>query len=307
MRFVALGDSITVGMGDPMPDGSWRGWARLLADALPATEFHNLAAAGALTADVERAQLPRALELRPDLAAVIVGVNDTLRGTFDPTRIAASYAHTLGALRATGAPVLTMRLPDPGLMFGLPGVLARPLGRRVTAVNRVLDALADRFGTLHFDAAGHPETYDRRMWSIDRLHPSERGHRMVAGAYHDLLAAYGVGTGARPDPEPTGAPPTRRAQLHWMATKGTRWLMDRSHDLVPYLLRMALAEMLGRNRDDVEEYCQDVEPAGLDAAGLDVTGLDVTGLDVEATEAFYPAGLASDVDQSPQPSQRVGS
>ena len=31
-RFVALGDSITVGMGDPAPG---RGWAALLAGSLP--------------------------------------------------------------------------------------------------------------------------------------------------------------------------------------------------------------------------------------------------------------------------------
>jgi lysophospholipase L1-like esterase len=286
VRFVALGDSITVGMGDPMPDGGWRGWARLLADALPASEFHNLATAGALTADVERTQLPRALELRPDLAAVIVGVNDTLRGTFDPAQIAAASAHTLGALRATGAHVLTMRLPDPGLMFGLPGLLARPLGRRIAAVNRVVDALAGRFGTLHFDAAGHPATYDPRMWSIDRLHPSERGHRMVAGAYHDLLAAYGVGTGPRPDPEPTAPPPTRRAQLHWMATKGTRWVLDRSTDLVPYLLRMALTELLGRTRDEAE----DDEPFRL-AACLDPTDAFDPMDALEPTDALGPTDV----------------
>ena len=31
--FVALGDSITVGMGDPAPGGGWRGWAALLVGA----------------------------------------------------------------------------------------------------------------------------------------------------------------------------------------------------------------------------------------------------------------------------------
>ncbi len=35
--FVALGDSITVGMGDPAPEGGgWRGWAALLAASLHA-------------------------------------------------------------------------------------------------------------------------------------------------------------------------------------------------------------------------------------------------------------------------------
>jgi hypothetical protein len=96
--------------------------------------------------------------------------------------------------------------------------------------------VATRFGTVHLDVARHPETYDRRMWSVDRLHPSERGHRLVACAYASLLGVPG------PSREPSSAGPTRRAQLGWLATKGTRWVVDRSRDLVPYLVGMAAAE-----------------------------------------------------------------
>ena len=87
----------------------------------------------------------------------------------------------MGALRSAGAEVLTIRLPDPGLMLGLPDALARPLARRIHAVNAVMDDVAGQFGALVFDAASDPETYDRRMWSVDRMHPSERGHRLIAG------------------------------------------------------------------------------------------------------------------------------
>jgi lysophospholipase L1-like esterase len=68
--FAALGDSITLGVGDPAPGGGWRGWAAFLAQSLPGGHLVNLAANGARAADVERAQLPRALELRPDVASV---------------------------------------------------------------------------------------------------------------------------------------------------------------------------------------------------------------------------------------------
>ena len=62
--FVALGDSITVGMGDPAPEGGgWRGWAALLAASLPQPVMHNLATLGALAADVEHIQLPAATAL----------------------------------------------------------------------------------------------------------------------------------------------------------------------------------------------------------------------------------------------------
>jgi lysophospholipase L1-like esterase len=265
--FVALGDSITLGVGDPAGGGSWRGWAALLAEGLREPTLYNLAAAGAQATDVERRQLPRALQLRPDLASVVVGVNDTLRAGFDPVRIDAAVAHTIGALRASGAVVLTMRLPDPGRMFGLPGPLARPLASRTHAVNAVIDALAQRFGTVHFDAAGDPEAYDSRMWSVDRLHPSERGHRLIACRFHDQLAAAGLLLGPRPAAEPSSVPPGRLAELGWLATRGTAWVLRRSTDLVPALLAMAVREWLSGSHDD-----QDGAAAGRVSAGAGIPG-----------------------------------
>jgi lysophospholipase L1-like esterase len=271
-RFVALGDSITLGVGDPVravspsgpagapgaagpagPAGSaspadepgrraWRGWAALLAQGLCEPRLHILAVNGACAADVERDQLPQALRLQPDIASVVVGVNDTLRANFEPDRIAAAAAHTVGALRAGGAEVLTMRLPDPGRMLGVPGVVARPLARRAHEINLVMDVVAERFGTVHFDAAGDAETYDPRMWAVDRLHPSERGHRLIACRFHGLLAAAGHQVGPPPDAEPTSPPPTRLAELAWLATKGTSWVLRRSTDLVPSLLAMTITE-----------------------------------------------------------------
>jgi lysophospholipase L1-like esterase len=245
VRFAALGDSITVGMGDPMPDGNWRGWASLLADALGPVgevEFHNLAASGGRAADVAGPQLAEALRLRPDVASVIVGVNDTLRRTFDVRAVGRSLDAAVGRLRAVGATVLTARLPDPGLMLGLPRALASPLGRRVQAVNAVADEVAARHGALHLDCGAVEGVYDRRLWSVDRLHPSERGHRLLAGKYWDLLAADGFAVGMRPSLEPASPDPTVWSQVRWMATKGTRWVRERGGDLLPHLLWMALTE-----------------------------------------------------------------
>jgi len=250
--FVALGDSITLGIGDPVrlapPPGrrkgprAWRGWAVLLSETLPDPALHIVAGNGALMADLERDQLPAALQLRPEVASVVIGINDTLRPNFDPDRLAETSAHVIGALRAAGADVLTMRLPDPGRMLHLPDVLARPLAKRAHLLNDVIDQMAERFGTLTYDAAGDPFVYDPPMWAVDRLHPSERGHRLIARRFHDLLAAAGHPVGPPPGAEPVEEPPTRAEQFAWMATKGTVWVARRSTDLVPCLLSMAFEE-----------------------------------------------------------------
>jgi lysophospholipase L1-like esterase len=245
-RFVAMGDSTTEGLGDPLPGGGWRGWAALLAGSLgpPGTvALSNLAVSGATARLLRDEQLEPAVALRPTIASVLVGVNDTLRGNFDPDRIGADLDYTVGTLTSAGATVLTARMPDPGRMFGLPGVLSRPLSRRTHALNAVADLVAARHGTLHLDLAEHPATYDKVMWSIDRLHPSERGHRLVARGFAELLQRAGWPLHATPGLEPAGgAEPSRWGHAWWLATRGTAWVAERCTDLVPHLVGLALRE-----------------------------------------------------------------
>ncbi|WP_250000890.1 SGNH/GDSL hydrolase family protein [Actinoplanes sp. M2I2] len=242
IRFAALGDSVTSGYGDPMPGGGRRGWAALLAASLPdGADFHNLAVSGARIGDVAERQLPAALDLRPHLASVLIGMNDTLRGDFDPVSLGRSLTGMVATLTAGGATVLTARLPDPGRMFGLPGVIARPLGRRMAALNEVLDEIALIHETVHIDLA--EAAYARTHWSVDRLHPSERGHRLLAHTFACALRAAGHPV-RLPDLETTNPEPTVREKVWWMATQGNRWLLRRSTDLLPTLARLAAHEWL---------------------------------------------------------------
>jgi lysophospholipase L1-like esterase len=249
VRFAALGDSVTVGLGDPRPGGGWRGWAALLAESMaPADglELGNFARCGALVEDVATDQLHRALDQRPSHASVLVGVNDTLRGDFQLAPIAARLEETVVALRRTGAVVLTANLPEPGRMLRAPELICRPLARRVRAINAVFDHLAVVHGTVHLDLARHPAVYDPVMWGVDRIHPSERGHRLLAGLF---AAGLGLPDWRRPDPSPSNPPPSAWAQAYWLATKGTGWMVRRSLDLLPSLTRLVIAEAWHGIRD----------------------------------------------------------
>lgn len=246
LRFAALGDSLTEGVGDPV-DGGWRGWAALLAEGLgPAdipVEFRNFAVSGAQTADVRGRQLTEALAFAPDIVSVVVGVNDTLRCTFDIRAVAAHLDAVYGAFGGRGAVVLTACLPDPGAMLGLPGALARPLARRQRAVNSVVHALSERHGAVHLHAAEGDWVADRAMWSADRLHPGERGHRLFAARSHAALAASGLTLGPAPGTEPERPGPTRAAGIRWLATAGTGWVARRCTDLLPQLVALAADEV----------------------------------------------------------------
>ncbi|MGK5534017.1 SGNH/GDSL hydrolase family protein [Streptomyces sp. URMC 129] len=291
--FAALGDSLTEGLGDALPGGRWRGFAPLLAAGLgpPARPVRlvNLARSGARTADAAGEQLAAARALRPRYASVIVGGNDTLRGAFDIADAARDLDAVIGALTADGAVVLTACLPDPGRMLHLPRALAQPLARRMRALNDVVHHLSWRHGAVHAHLADHPLVADRAAWSVDRLHPSELGHRLLAREFHAGLAARGLAAGPPPSPVPDRPPPRRAAGAWWLATRGTRWVAARSTDLLPGLLRLAAAETRHRLAGTEE---------ALDRAARDATLAALAPLRAPAVPRAVPA--------APPPTRRTG-
>lgn len=229
-RYVAIGDSSTEGLDDPDGAGSWRGWADRLASQVAATNpglhYANLAVRGRLAEQVRREQLPRALELKPDLATVFAGVNDLLRRSPDLPTVIGHVEAMFAELTATGATVLTITCPDASRVMPL----ARPLRARIAAYNDAIRAAARRTGVRLADIAAVDTAVDPRLWSEDRLHTNALGHTRIAEALAEALELPGADGGWRL-PLPDGPHRSRhqvlRAEAAWMRRHLTPWLLRR--------------------------------------------------------------------------------
>jgi lysophospholipase L1-like esterase len=246
VRFAALGDSATCGLGDAGVSGDWRGWARILADAIGQdhdVSFCNVAVSGSTVARVREQQLPVALDHRPHLASLIVGLNDTMRSTWDADALRADLLDCADRLAQGGALLLTARFHDHSRILRLPRLLARPLRSRIDALNDVYDEIQYLYGGLQLDLAAHPGINDREFWSIDRLHPSELGHRTLAHEFAALLNDAGL-TFEPPDLDLDGGLSALH-QLRWLAAEGAPWLTRRLWDLAPAAARSWIRALPG--------------------------------------------------------------
>ncbi|MFC9294190.1 SGNH/GDSL hydrolase family protein [Streptomyces sp. NPDC057011] len=228
LRYVALGDSQTEGMGDGDDLVGLRGFADRLAEHLAAANpgllYANLAVRGRVSAQVLDEQLEPALALRPDLATVVAGVNDLLRPRFDAAETAGRLEEMFAALTAAGSHVVTVTFPDVGEI----APLARPLSARVSDLNDHIRAAADRHGVTVAETGRPAVSTDPRLWSPDRLHASPLGHERIAAALAHALGLPGSSDAwTRPLPPLPPAPSGVRAagaELRWAAAFLGPWL-----------------------------------------------------------------------------------
>ncbi|MFD1321164.1 SGNH/GDSL hydrolase family protein [Micromonospora sonneratiae] len=228
--YVAVGDSFTEGMNDAYPDGTYRGWAdlvaaRLAVEAGPEFGYANLAIRGRLFPNVVAEQVPAALAMRPDLISFAAGGNDVLRRNFDAHALVERFDEVIGQLRGTGADVLIFRFAD--VMARLPG--QRLVAPRVSILNQALGETAERHGAILVDLYADDTFLNPVLWSEDRLHLSAAGHRRVAAR---VLSALGLPPDEQwlvvpPQPAPTPWLAARGADLRWAGQHLAPWIKRR--------------------------------------------------------------------------------
>jgi lysophospholipase L1-like esterase len=167
--WVALGDSMSQGIGAQSISGGWVGQLQVeLAAAGPPPRLVNLSVTGARVRDVLVDQLPRLREIgvEPDLITLLIGANDML---FRSRRIAAVgfFAQLIDQLPA-GRTVI--------------GTLPRR-NQEALAINALIEAA---------EAAGRVRVADLRGGSLrsirgtladDHFHPNELGYARIATAF----------------------------------------------------------------------------------------------------------------------------
>ena len=231
MRYVAIGDSFTEGVGDELEDGSLRGWPDLVAAGLAAAldepvEYANLAVRGRLIEPIVHDQLEAALSLDPlpDLLTFNGGGNDMMRPGFGVDRVMALTEQVAARCAEAGVRVLMLTGGDPTERLPRGAVMRDRGAEWLVAVHAFLERHPEiTFVDNWVDAELRRPPY----WSEDRLHLGPLGHARVAAR---VLTALGVPT---PLPEAGDVPVSRAGALNearyyaryvlpWLARRVTR-------------------------------------------------------------------------------------
>ncbi|MEU4062497.1 SGNH/GDSL hydrolase family protein [Streptomyces wedmorensis] len=182
---VAIGDSFTEGMSDLKPDGSYRGWADVLAGRLaarsPGFRYANLAVRGKLIGQIVEEQVGLAAAMQADVVTLVGGLNDTLRPKVDMVRVRDLLTEAVERLTPACGQLVLMRSP------GRNGPVMERFRPRMEELFAHIDGLASRHGALVVDLYGAESLGDPRLWDVDRLHLTADGHRRVAEAVWQTL------------------------------------------------------------------------------------------------------------------------
>ncbi|SCK59180.1 SGNH/GDSL hydrolase family protein [Streptomyces sp. WMMB 322] len=249
--FVAIGDSFTEGMSDRLPDGSYRGWADLLARRLathaagaaarpasgpPAEEgfrYANLAVRGKLIGQIAAEQVDAAAAMNADLVTLVGGLNDTLRPRCDMGRVCGVLEECVGKLAPGCGQLVLMRSP------GRNGPGLERYRARMEHLFEFIDDLAGRHGAAVVDLYTGGPLADPRLWADDRLHLNGEGHSRVAEAVCQQLGHSAVSDWRAPlAPSPSQS---------WVARRRADARFTREH-LLPWIGRRLTGRSSGDGR-----------------------------------------------------------
>lgn len=190
MRYVALGDSYTIGTSVAEAER----WPNQLVERVGKLDLvGNPAVNGYTSADLIDEELPLLDGLRPELVTVLIGVNDVVQGVSD-LQYAGNVAIILEELR-TRLPaerILCVATPDytltpQGAGFGDPAQQSDAIVRANAILREACEARGMRFVPEIFEISQMVRD-DPSMVASDGLHPSGAQYRMWVDAIEPVVA-----------------------------------------------------------------------------------------------------------------------
>lgn len=187
--YVAIGASDAFGVGtyDPAHDN----WPTVLASLLgPDARLVNLGIPGETVAEARRTELPVALDARPDLITVWLGVNDIVQSVPVATYEQQLKAMLLDLHQRTDAHVFVANIPDLSLLPSFTGKDQSALHETIVQWNAAIAQAVAATGATLVDLysswrelANHPEYI-----ASDGFHPSTVGARRLAEVFQVAIA-----------------------------------------------------------------------------------------------------------------------
>jgi acyl-CoA thioesterase I len=174
LRYVALGDSYTIGTATRSPAERWPD--QLVARLLELELVGNLGVNGFTSRDLIEVELPQLAALEPGLVTVLIGVNDVVQGVTESTyreNISIVLDDLLERLPASRIVVVTT--PDytvtpRGADYGDPAQQAAAIRRFNVAISEL--AMQRSVAVVDIHAISLEAANDRSLVADDGLHPS---------------------------------------------------------------------------------------------------------------------------------------
>jgi lysophospholipase L1-like esterase len=188
--YTALGDSLTAGVGVENFEQSYPYLlAKKFAGSGSNINLHPQAYPGARTSDLIRDFLTPAINDKPDIVTVVIGVND-VHGFVSQAQFTKNYQLILNRLKKeTKAKIYAVSIP----YIGSDSLLIFPYNlyfkHETEQYNKIIKKLAQEDGIQYVDLFTPAENMyqDSAFYSSDSFHPSAKGYEFWAGIiYADL-------------------------------------------------------------------------------------------------------------------------
>ena len=190
MKIVFIGDSITDCERDRTDENSLgNGFVKILSDKLrpiyPDMDIQliNKGISGNEVCDVLARVNKDLIDLKPDAAVVMIGVNNVLHQfkygkQLDLTQFEKDFKELLTKIKEAG---ITLIVLEPFLMPAPDKLRMRPLfNKELDIIHRVAVEIADEFVAYDEMFNGLSESIRYTEYSVDGVHPTHRGSRLIA-------------------------------------------------------------------------------------------------------------------------------